>query len=84
MSGVLEVSSSRPPNYVVELSCDNCGCLRVSKADEEQLAALDIETDRATLAIQRGAQSLTRQRMQDDIALLSVALQGNHLLPEDF
>lgn len=83
MSDVVEVLTA-PRGYVVELTCNNCAHVVVVETTEDDMVMLDLHADVAQREIERAADLLARHRRLNDIALLSLALEGGHLLPEDF
>lgn len=70
--------------YLVELQCNNCGLVVVATHCEDVLEALDRELDRQTADMQAALELWLVTRQLEEIKLFAAALEGDHLLPEDF
>lgn len=70
--------------YLIELQCHNCGLVVVGTHGEEVLEALDRELDRQTADMQAALELWLVTRQLEEIELFAAALDGDHLLPEDF
>lgn len=70
--------------YLIELQCHNCGLVVVAAHGEEVLEALDRELDRQTADMQAALELWLVTRQLEEIELFAAALDGDHLLPEDF
>lgn len=70
--------------YLVELQCTNCGLVVVAAHSENVLEALDRELDRQTADMQAALELWLVTRQLEEIELFAAALEGDHLLPEDF
>ncbi len=70
--------------YLIELQCNNCGLVVVSIHGEDLLEALDRELDRQTADMQDALGLWLVQRQLEEIEVFATALDGDHLLPEDF
>lgn len=81
-NSVLDVT---PKNrYLMELQCNNCGLVVVSTHGEEVLEALDRELDRQVADMQTELEVWEVARWLEEIDAFTLALQEDHLLPEDF
>jgi hypothetical protein len=70
--------------YLIELECANCGLVVVSSHGEEVLEALDRELDRQTADMHTALEVWQLARRIEEIEAFAAALEGDHLLPEDF
>lgn len=70
--------------YLIELQCNNCGLVVVATHGDDVLEALDRELDRQTADMQAALELWLVTRQLEEIELFAVALEGGHLLPEDF
>jgi hypothetical protein len=71
-------------SYRVELSCTNCGWSHVGTHHEDELEALDRALDRQTADMQAALELWRLTREIERIDAFSLALQDDHILPEDF
>ena len=71
-------------HYLIELECTNCGLVVVSGHGEEVLEALDRELDRQTADMHAALEVWLLARRTEEIETFALALEGDHLLPEDF
>jgi hypothetical protein len=81
-TGVLDVVGH--DEYLMELSCTNCGLVVVSTHGEEVLEALDRELDRQVGDMQTALDLWLVTRQIEEIDAFAEALQADHILPEDF
>jgi hypothetical protein len=79
---VLDVTADN--QYLMELQCNNCGLTVVGSHGEDVLEALDRELDRQTADMQGELEIWLVTRQMEEIDAFTVALQGDHILPEDF
>jgi hypothetical protein len=70
--------------YLIELQCNNCGLVVVSPHGEDVLEALDRELDRQVGDMQSALELWLVTRQLEEIDAFAAALQGDHILPEDF
>jgi len=71
-------------HWRVALRCPNCEWGTVGVFEQELVELFDCELDRGTEALMRDLQRLSRANMESDIERFIDALQGDHLLPDDF
>lgn len=70
--------------YLIELQCNNCGLTVVGTHGEQVLEALDRELDRQTADMRSALELWEVTRTLEEIDAFALALQGDHILPEDF
>ena len=70
--------------YLMELQCNNCGLIVVSTHGEDLLEALDRELDRQTADMEAALELSLVTRHLEEIEMFAAALDGDHVLPEDF
>ena len=70
--------------YLMELQCNNCDLVVVSTHGEEVLEALDRELDRQHADMQTALELWLVTRQMEEIDAFAEALNGDHILPEDF
>lgn len=73
-----------PDQYLMELQCTNCGLLVVGSHGEQVLEDLDRELDRQRYDMETALELWTITRQAEEIDAFAHALQGDHILPEDF
>ena len=71
-------------HWRVTLRCPNCEWSDTGVFDQETVERFDEELDRGTDALVRDLKRLLRANMEDEIERFITALEGNHVLPEDF
>ena len=81
-NAVLDVTGQ--DEYLMELRCNNCGTVVVGTHGEEVLEALDRELDRQTADMTAALELWQVTRQIEEIDAFAHALQGGHILPEDF
>jgi hypothetical protein len=81
-AAVLDVTGE--DRYLIELQCNNCGLAVVGTHGEEVLEALDRELDRQTADMKMALELWEVTRQLEEIDAFTLALQGDHILPEDF
>jgi hypothetical protein len=81
-SAVLDVLG--PDEYLMELSCNNCGTVVVSTHGDEVLEALDRELDRQARDMEAALELWTVTRQLEETDAFAAALHAGHILPEDF
>jgi hypothetical protein len=73
-----------PDRYLMELQCSNCGLVVVAAHGEQVLEDLDRELDRQRSDMEMALELWTVTRQAEEIDAFASALQGDHILPEDF
>lgn len=68
----------------VTLRCPNCEGVRDGLMDEDLIEKFDCLLDRGTDSLVRDLRNLTYANMATEINVFVSALDGGHLLPEDF
>jgi uncharacterized protein with PIN domain len=71
-------------HWEVTLRCPNCEWKATDLFEEEAIQRFDETLDRGTEALVSDLRQLSRANMEHDIERFIVALNGEHLLPEDF
>ncbi len=71
-------------HWRVTLRCPNCEDVREGLMDEELIEKFDCLLDRGTDSLVRDLRNLTYANMATEINTFVSALDGGHLLPEDF
>ena len=66
------------------LSCPNCHWASEGTYTENEVHALEEELDQGLEDMLRDLQRLTQANMADEIERFTLALDGDHILPEDF
>ena len=71
-------------NWEVTLRCPNCEWAQIGVFDQETVERFDEELDHGTDSLVDDVKRLIHANMEDDIERFSDALDGDHILPEDF
>jgi hypothetical protein len=71
-------------HWQVTLRCPNCQWTDTGIFAQETVERFDEELDRGTEALVRDLKRLMTANMEDEIERFVTALDGNHVLPEDF
>jgi hypothetical protein len=71
-------------HWQVTLRCPNCEWIDTGIFQQETVERFDEELDRGTEALVRDLKRLMTANMEDEIERFVRALEGNHVLPEDF
>lgn len=71
-------------HWEVMLRCPNCEWSGVGVFEQEVVERFDEELDRGTEALVRDLKRLMTANMEDEIERFCRALEGDHVLPEDF
>ena len=79
-----EWEEAGPENWRVSLRCPNCEWDTTGVYAQETVDRFDEELDRGTEALVRDLKRLMQANMEDEIERFVRALDGNHVLPEDF
>lgn len=70
--------------WEVSLRCPNCEWANTAVYDDEAIQRFDETLDEGTEALVADLRKLTRANMEVDVERLIAAINGEHLLPEDF
>ncbi|MDX6666283.1 MAG: hypothetical protein QOG68_2489 [Solirubrobacteraceae bacterium] len=81
-SAVLDITADK--RYLMELQCKNCDLVVVSTHGEDMLEALDRELDRQVADMRTELEVWEVARWLEEIDAFALALQEDHVLPEDF
>ena len=71
-------------HWQVTLRCPNCEWSDTGIFAQDTVERFDEELDRGTEALVRDLKRLMTANMEDEIERFVTALDGNHVLPEDF
>jgi hypothetical protein len=71
-------------HWEVVLRCPNCEWSGTGVYEQQVVERFDEELDRGTEALVRDLKRLMQANMEDEIERFINALEGNHVLPEDF
>ena len=71
-------------HWQVDLRCPNCEWADTGIFAQDTVERFDEELDRGTEALVRDLKRLMTANMEDEIERFVRALDGNHVLPEDF
>ena len=71
-------------HWEVTLRCPNCEWAGTGVYEQRLVERFDEELDRGTEALVRDLKRLMQANMEDEIERFIRALEGNHVLPEDF
>jgi hypothetical protein len=80
----IEWEESGPTHWEVMLRCPNCEWNGTGVYSQTAVERFDEELDRGTEALVRDLKRLMTANMEDEIDRFVQALDGDHLLPEDF
>jgi len=79
-----EWEEAGPTHWDVSLRCPNCEWAGTGTFEQDVVERFDEELDRGTEALVRDLKRLMTANMEDEIERFVTALDGNHVLPEDF
>ena len=71
-------------HWEVALRCPNCEWNGTGVYEQQVVERFDEELDRGTEALVRDLKRLMQANMEDEIERFVTALDGDHVLPEDF
>ncbi len=71
-------------HWEVTLRCPNCEWNGTGVYEQHVVERFDEELDRGTEALVRDLKRLMQANMEDEIERFITALEGDHVLPEDF
>jgi len=77
-------SEAAQEKWELLLSCPNCFWASEGTFTEEEVHALEVELDHGLEEMLHDLQRLTQANMADEIERFTAALDGDHILPEDF
>jgi hypothetical protein len=80
----VEWEEAGPAHWEVTLRCPNCEAFGAGVFEQETVERFDEELDRGTEALVRDLKRLMQANMEDEIERFCDALDGDHVLPEDF
>ncbi len=80
----LEWEEAGPRHWEVTLRCPNCEWSGTGVFEQDVVERFDEELDRGTEALVRDLKRLMQANMEDEIERFVNALEGDHVLPEDF
>jgi hypothetical protein len=71
-------------HWEVSLRCPNCEWTGTGVFEQDVVERFDEELDRGTEALVRDLKRLMQANMEDEIERFVLALQADHIVPEDF
>jgi hypothetical protein len=71
-------------HWEVTLRCPNCEWTGTGVFDQGVVERFDEELDRGTEALVRDLKRMMHANMEDEIERFVLALEGDHILPDDF
>jgi hypothetical protein len=71
-------------HWEVTLRCPNCEWSGTGVFEQDAVERFDEELDRGTEALVRDLKRLMQANMEDEIDRFVIALQADHIVPEDF
>jgi hypothetical protein len=71
-------------HWEVTLRCPNCEWSGTGVFDQAVVERFDEELDRGTEALVRDLKRMMHANMEDEIERFVLALEGDHILPDDF
>ncbi len=80
----IEWEEAGATHWEVSLRCPNCEWSGTGVFEQGLVERFDEELDRGTEALVRDLKRLMTANMEDEIERFVKALDGNHVLPEDF
>ncbi|HWT95314.1 MAG TPA: hypothetical protein VN238_20120 [Solirubrobacteraceae bacterium] len=80
----VEWDEAGPSHWEVVLRCPNCEWNGTGVFTQDSVERFDEELDRGTECLVRDLKRLMTANMEDEIERFVTALDGNHVLPEDF
>ncbi len=80
----VEWEEAGPTHWEVTLRCPNCEFSGTGVYEQDVVERFDEELDRGTEALVRDLKRLMQANMEDEIERFINALEGDHVLPEDF
>ena len=80
----MEWEEAGATHWEVVLRCPNCEWSGTSVYEQNIVEKFDEELDRGTEALVRDLKRLMQANMEDEIERFVTALDGDHVLPEDF
>ncbi len=80
----VEWTEAGTTHWQVTLRCPNCEWSGTGVYEQNVVERFDEELDRGTEALVRDLKRLMQANMEDEIERFITALDGDHVLPEDF
>jgi hypothetical protein len=80
----LEWEEAGATHWEVTLRCPNCEWVGTGVFEQDVVERFDEELDRGTEAVVRDLKRLMHANMEDEIDRFASALEGDHILPDDF
>lgn len=71
-------------DWELDLRCPDCGWEHSGAYPTAQVEDFDLELERGTEVLVRDLRRLTKANMEEELARLRIALEGDHILPMDF
>jgi hypothetical protein len=71
-------------HWEVTLRCPNCEWTGTGVFEQDVVERFDEELDRGTEALVRDLKRMMQANMEDEVERFVSALQGDHIVPEDF
>jgi hypothetical protein len=71
-------------HWEVRLRCPNCEWSGTGVFEQDTVERFDEELDRGTEALVRDLKRMMQANMEDEIDRFVIALQADHIVPEDF
>ena len=73
-----------PTHWRVVLRCPNCEWTGTGVFEQDFVERFDEELDRGSEVLVRDLKMLAQSNMEDEIERFVIALDGGHIVPEDF
>ncbi len=80
----VEWEEAGPSHWEVLLRCPNCESTGTGVFTQEAVERFDEELDRGTETLVRDLKRLVQAHMEEDVERFVLALQADHIVPEDF
>jgi hypothetical protein len=80
----LDWDEANATHWEVTLRCPNCEWIGTGVFEQDVVERFDDELDRGTEALVRDLKRLMHANMEDEIERFVSALDGDHILPDDF
>ena len=80
----VEWEETSPTHWEVLLRCPNCEWSGTGVFEQNTVERFDEELDRGTEALVRDLKRMMHANMEDEIERFVLALDGDHIVPDDF
>ncbi|MEA2253736.1 MAG: hypothetical protein QOC78_2562 [Solirubrobacteraceae bacterium] len=80
----MEWDEAGATHWEVTLRCPNCEWVGTGVFEQDVVERFDEELDRGTEAVVRDLKRLMHANMEDEIERFVTALDGDHIVPDDF